>query len=326
VKALVTGASGFIGSHLVDHLLALGYSVRVLLRKSSRLEWLSNLSLEVIYGDLFNEQALAEAVSGVDCIYHSAGVTKAKTPEAYFQANTKGTTNLLAATAQRNRQLKRFVHISSQAAAGPSPTNIPIDEMAPPNPLTTYGKSKWAAELECHSFSNVLPITIIRPPVVFGPRDRDVLEFFRTVNKGLQPIVGFSERYVSLVHVTDLVRGSVLAGESPRAVGQTYFISSKTGYGWKEIGDITAKIIGRRVFRVRIPPPLVFAIASVGEIIARFSGKPALVNLEKARDMVQDYWTCDSSKALRDLGYEQTLTLEEGIRNTVEWYRSHGWL
>lgn len=326
MKALVTGASGFIGSHLVDNLLKRGYSVRVLLRKTSKLEWLSNLPLEFVYGDLFSEHTLAEAVSGVDCIYHSAGVTKAKSPEAYFQGNTKATTNLLASTAQHNRRLRRFVHISSQAAAGPSPTHIPIDETAPPNPLTTYGKSKWAAELECHAFSNVLPITIIRPPVVFGPRDRDVFEFFRTVNKGLQPIVGFSERYISLVHVTDLVRGSILAGESPRAIGQTYFISSKTGYGWKEIGDITAKIIGRKVLRVRIPPPLVFAVASVGEIAARFSEKPALINLEKARDMVQDYWTCDSSKALRDLGYEQSLTLEEGIRNTVEWYRSHGWL
>jgi nucleoside-diphosphate-sugar epimerase len=161
---------------------------------------------------------------------------------------------------------------------------------------------------------------------VFGPRDRDILEFFKTVNKGLQPIVGFAQKYVSLIHVTDLVRGFVMAGESPQSIGQSYFVSSKRPYGWKEVGDLTSRIIGKRVIRVRIPEPAVYVIAAIAEAFAMFSSKPALINLEKARDMVQEYWTCDSSKALREFGYEQQISLEEGILNTVDWYRAHGWI
>jgi len=326
MKALVTGASGFIGSHLVDHLLGKGYSVRVLLRKTSSLEWLEDLPLEIFHGDLFTEPALLEAASEVDYIYHSAGLTKAKTPEGYFRANATGTKNLLLAAQRANPGLKRFVHISSQAAVGPSSSLTPIDETASPHPITSYGRSKWAAEQECENFRGSMAITIVRPPAVFGPRDRDILEFFKTVSNGLQPIVGFEEKYISLVHVTDLVRGFVMAGESPRSIGQSYFVSSKRAYGWKEIGDLTSRIIGKKVLRVRIPEPAVYAIAAVAEALAMFSSKPALINLEKARDMVQSYWTCDSSKASREFGYEQQMSLEEGILNTVEWYRAHRWI
>ena len=171
-----------------------------------------------------------------------------------------------------------------------------------------------------------LPITVIRPPAVFGPRDRDILEFFSTVNKGLQPIVGFSGKYISLIHVADLVRGCVMAGESPNSIGKSYFISSKRAYDWKEIGDLTSRIMGKKVIRVRVPEAVVYLIAAIAEAIAFFSPKPALVNLEKARDMVQQYWTCDSSRALSDFGYEQQIDLEEGIRNTVEWYRARRWI
>lgn len=324
--ALVTGASGFIGSHLVDHLLSKGYSVRVLLRKTSSQEWLSNLPVEVIYGDLFTESGLHDAARSIDYVYHSAGLTKAKTPDEYFRANATGTRNLLLATQKASPALKRFVHVSSQAAVGPSSSLTPIDESVTPHPLTTYGRSKRAAEQECAQMMDSLPITIVRPPAVFGPRDRDILEFFSTVNRGLQPIVGFSAKYISLIHVTDLVRGSVMAGESPNSIGKSYFISSKRAYNWQEIGDLTSRIMGKKVIRLRIPEPAVYFIAAIAEALAFFSPKPALVNLEKARDMVQQYWTCDSSRALSDFGYEQQIDLEEGLRNTVEWYRARRWI
>ncbi len=144
--------------------------------------------------------------------------------------------NLLDATTKHNPSLKRFVHISSQAAVGPSPSRIPITEETAPHPITSYGKSKWQAEEECLKASSDLAITIVRPPVVYGPRDKDVFEFFSTVNKGLQPTVGFGEKLVSMIHVQDLVRGFVMAAESAAAIGRTYFISSKSVYGWKEIG------------------------------------------------------------------------------------------
>ena len=146
------------------------------------------------------------------------------------------------------------------------------------------------------------------------------------MNKGIQPIVGFTEKYVSMIHVSDLVRGCVMAGESTNSIGHTYFISSKNIYGWKEIGDETQHILGRRALRVRLPEAAVFVVAAFAELFALFSSKPALINFEKARDMVQDYWTCDSAKAKRDFGFEQQIPLAEGIRNTVDWYKQHHWL
>ena len=324
--ALVTGATGFIGSHLVELLLKQKYAVRVLLRRTSDTVWLQGLPIEYVYGDLFDTNALREAVAGVDYVFHSAGVTKAKTAAEYFRGNTEGVKNLLDAVTQNNPGLKRFVQISSQTAAGPSPGKTPITEETTPRPITTYGRSKLAGEEACAERLGRIPITIVRPPAVYGPRDRDIFEFFNTMSKGLQPMVGMKEKFVSLIHVGDLVRGFLMAAESENAIGQTYFLSSSQVYGWKEVGEVARRIIGKTAFRVKIPEAGVFAIAAVSEFFGLFSRKPVLINLEKARDMVQDYWTCDSSKANRDFGYVQEITLDEGIRNTVEWYKSKGWL
>ncbi len=326
MKALVTGGNGFIGSHLVELLLKNGYSVRCLIRKTSDTRWLRSLKLEFVYGDLHDPRALEEAVTGVEYVYHSAGLTKAKTKAEYYRANHIGTRNLLDAVATHNHGIRRFVQVSSQAAAGPSESMTPMNEEAAPHPLTTYGKSKWKGEEECLKAMALMPVTIVRPPAVYGPRDRDIFEFFNTMSKGLQPMVGLSEKYVSLIHVTDLVRGFVMAAESEKAVGQTYFISSTQPYGWKEVGEITHRELGKSALRVRIPEFGVYAVAAFAELFAFFSPKPALINFEKARDMVQDYWTCDASKAKRDFGFEQEISLEEGIRSTVEWYRGQGWL
>lgn len=326
MKALVTGGTGFVGSHLVDILLKKKYAVRCLIRKSSDTKWLNDKPIEFVYGDLFDEHALREAVSGVDYIYHSAGVTKAKKKEEYYRANATGTKNILEATLKHNQKLKRFIHISSQAAVGPSETRTPITEERPANPLTTYGKSKWNAEEECHRLMDKFPITIVRPPVVYGERDKDVFEFFNTYKKGLQPMVGFSEKLVSMIHVVDLVRGIVLAGESEKTTGQTYFITSLRQYGWEEIGEATRKAMNKGALRIRLPEFAIYIIAAFAEFFSLFSPKPALINLEKARDMVQNYWTCDPSKAKRDFGFEQEISLEEGIRRTVEWYAEMKWL
>ena len=326
MKALVTGGNGFIGSHLVELLLSKQYTVRCLVRKSSDLKWLNGLNVEFVYGDLFDGDALRVAVTGVDYVYHSAGVTKAKRKEDYYQGNASGTKNILNSVAYNNPGLKRFIHISSQAAAGPSPSKEPITESTPPQPITTYGKSKLQAEEECLRHKGRIPITIVRPPVVYGPRDKDVFEFFNTMNKRLQPIVGFNEKCVSMIHVTDLVRGFVMAAESAAAAGRTYFISSARVYGWKEIGDITQDVLQRRTMKIRIPESAVYVIAAFAEFFSLFSSKPALVNFEKARDMVQDYWTSDASMAKKDFGFEQEISLEEGIRNTVEWYKQQQWL
>ncbi len=324
--ALVTGASGFIGSHLVELLLKKNSQVRCLLRKTSSKKWLEDLPVEFVYGDLFTMDALRDAVSSVDYVYHSAGLTKARTREEYERGNTLGTRNLLDAVLDRNPNVKRFVQISSGAAAGPSPSKAPINEANAPHPITTYGRTKWEAELECLKEAARIPITIVRPPVVYGPRDKDVFEFFHTMSKGLQPMSGLHEKYVSIIHVTDLVRGFVMAAESEKAAGQTYFLTSTSVHGWREIGDLTKKALGRPAVRVKIPEFGIYTVAAFAELFARLSRKPALINFEKARDMVQDYWTSDPSKAKRDFGFEQQISLEDGIRDTIAWYKQEKWL
>jgi nucleoside-diphosphate-sugar epimerase len=216
--------------------------------------------------------------------------------------------------------------VSSQAAAGPSPSKTPITEAIEAQPITNYGRSKLQSELECRTFEGKIKYTICRPPAVYGPRDKDVFEVFHTISRGLQPMIGFHDTFVSLIHVKDLVRGFVMAAESDKAVGQTYFIASSQVYNWKVIGDATRTALGTRALRLRIPIPAVYTIAAIAELLAVFSSKPALINIEKARDMVQNYWTCDPSKARRDFGFEPEISLQDGVSDTIRWYRAQGWI
>jgi dihydroflavonol-4-reductase len=326
MQALVTGASGFIGSHLVELLLKKGYTVRCMLRKSSSTAWLKDLPIEIVYGDVFDVAALEHAVRGVDYVYHSAGLTKAKKKEDYYKANAEGTRLLLDASIKVNPSMKRFVFVSSQTAVGPSPSATPVTEDIPPHPITTYGRSKRAAEEIVLAAKDRLPATIVRLPAVYGPRDKDIYAFFNTMRGGLQPVAGFHDKFVSLLHVADIVRGLVMAGESPVAAGQTYFLSSSRIYGWDEIGKITRQVLGRKALTIRIPEWGIYTISAFAEFFSLFSSKPALINFEKAKDMVQDYWTCDSGKAKRDFGYEQHISAEEGIKETIDWYVKQGWM
>lgn len=325
MRVLITGATGFIGSHLAEKLHQKGYTLRCLVRKTSNLTALSGVPVEYIYGDLFTEAVLKDAVKDVEYIYHVAGITKARTKEEYFRGNELATKNLLEAVQAVQPRLKRFVHVSSQAAVGPS-VNGSIDETTPYHPITTYGISKMEAERDCRRVMDKIPITIVRPPAVYGPRDKDIYQFFNTMSKGLQPMIGFNRKDVSLIYVKDLVEGIVLAGESEKSVGQVYFISSEKFYDWREVGDITAAILGKKVVRIPIPELLVFFVAAISELYSTISKKAVLINWEKAKDIVQDSWTCWIDKAKRDLGFKEAYTLESGITETVRWYRENGWL
>jgi len=323
---LITGSTGFIGSHLAEELHRKGHKLRCLVRKTSNLVWIERLPVEYVYGDLFNEEVLKQSIEGVDYIYHVAGLTKAKSREEYFRGNHLATRNLLNAVREVKPNLKRFILVSSLAAVGPSLDGTPVDENTVYHPITAYGESKMEAEKECLKAADSVPFTITRPPAVYGPRDRDVFEFFNTMNKGLQPMIGFRDKTVSLIHVADLVKGIILAGECPEAVRQAYFISSERFYTWKEIGEATARVMQKKGLRLRIPVSLVYTIAAVSEVFSMATGKAVLLNMEKAKDIVQDSWTCDISKAKRELGFRESYSIEEGIRNTIQWYREHGWL
>jgi len=324
--ALITGATGFIGSHLAEHLAARGYNLRFFVRGSSNLKWIRHLNPDYVHGDFFDAQSLMNAVRGVDAIYHVAGVVASRTKAGFFKGNQHATRNLLQAVQKANPSLSRFVHVSSQTAVGPSPPDKPIDENASYHPVTTYGKSKMEAEKEVMKFDGVMPWTIIRPPAVYGPRDVATFDFFHSASRGLLPLVGFERKLVSLVHVRDLVSGIVLAGEKKEGRNQSYFIGSERFYDWEEIAETTLRVLGRRALKIHVPEPAVFAIAGIAGLFSVFSKKPSVLNWEKGRDMVQKAWTCDITKAKKDLGYKETIGLEDGIRETVAWYKKEGWM
>ena len=322
----VTGANGFVGSHLVDYLLENGNEVRCITRKSSNLRWLENKPVKIYDCGLFDIDGLKEALKDIDILYHVAGVVKAKNEEGYFKGNVETTKNLLEVLLEINPNIKRVVIVSSQTAAGPSTAGEVCTEETEPHPITTYGRSKLAQEKLALSYSEKLPITIIRPPAVFGERDTEIYLFFKTYQKGLMSLVGFDNKEVSLIYVKDVVRGIHLAANSQKAVSQIYFISSKEYYTWPQIGEVLKKVFGKKAVTLRLPHSLIYSIAAVAQFFSMFSSKAATLNIEKARDFVQTYWTCDTSKAERELGYRQEFSLEEGLKRTIDWYLAEKWL
>ncbi len=326
MKALVTGSTGFVGSNLVDALLRQKYQVRCLIRRETKLKTGKDDPVEFITGDYSNQESIEAAVAGVDYIFHVGGVTKSKTKGGYYSGNVKPTISLLNAALAANQNLRRFVLISSQTATGPGKDAIPVDESTPCHPITTYGKSKLAAERECLAAKERIPLTIIRPPAVYGPRDKDIFEFFNSANKHLLAMSGFGKKMLSMVHVYDLVDGIILAAESPKALGQIYFIANERAYDWDALAAITKRALKKWAIKVRIPHSMIYTIATVSEALARIQGKAALINIEKARDMVQKNWICSAEKAVKDLGYQSKLSIEAGIENTITWYRENGWI
>jgi len=325
-RALVSGANGFVGSHLVEHLLARGYDVFCLVRKTSDLTFLSGLNLEYRHGDLRDSDSLKKALKDIDFVFHLAGLTKAKTKEEYFKANALGTKNLISACFEVNPEVKKFIYVSSQAAVGPGKDFQPLDENAECQPITDYGRSKLEGEKEAISFKDKIPIIIIRPPAVYGPRDKDILFFFKMVSKGIIPLFGFKENYISLIYVKDLVRGIVLAAESQASSGKIYFVADEKYYSWSEAGRIIQKVLEVKAFKLRIPVSILFAFAFFSEIFAHLKGKSALINLQKAKELTQRYWLCDASKAKDELGFSAEYDLERGAEETVKWYREYKWL
>jgi nucleoside-diphosphate-sugar epimerase len=277
---LVTGASGFIGSRLSERLAAEGVEFRRLVRDPAK--------------------RVADTDTAVDAVYHLAGVTKALAKSDYHDGNVIFTQHLLEACAKRPPG--RFVHVSSLAAT---------------NPVSAYGASKLAGEELVRSSAIADRAVILRPPVVYGPGDTDVLQFFRTVARGW--IVDPRQR-VSIIHVDDLVEALLLAGRSPSG---TYCVANRDPVEWRELGALAARLMGRKTRNVRLPDWVTWVAAAGSEFVGRVKGKPSILSRDKLREARQPEWVCDPASAL---GFEPRLTLEQGVAQTLAWYKSSGWL
>jgi len=263
---------------------------------------------------------------GVEYVFHAAGLTRARSREEYFAVNAAGTGRLLAAAIASGAPLRRFVYVSSLAAAGPAPTPAPLDETAPPRPIDAYGASKLAGERMVLEQASRLPVTVVRPPGVYGPRDRNFLPLFRLARRlHVMPVIGKASKQASFVHVADLVTGIWLAGSASRAVGETYFVAGGT-HDYHETAGAVSSAIGSRVRLVRVPAPLARLAGELGELKWTLTGRPQILSRRKIHDMLQERWTCSWAKARRELGYRPRLGLAEGMAQTVRWYRRHGWL
>jgi nucleoside-diphosphate-sugar epimerase len=326
IISVVTGASGFVGSHLVDYLISKGHYVKCILRKSSSKKWLEGKPVEIINCGLFDKNALSSVLLDADYLYHIAGVVKAKTYDEYLYGNVETTRILLDVLLNVNPKINRVVIASSFTACGPSFDGMTCNEATKEHPITRYGKSKLEQELLAKKYMDKLPITIIRPPAVFGPRDTEIYLFFKTYKAGLMSLIGFNNKLLNLIYIDDLINGFYLASINEKAIGQIYYIASEKFYTWPQIGDVIAKAFGRKAFTIRIPHFIVYLVAAFAQFFSLFSSKAATFNIEKARDFVQQYWTCDVSKAKSELGFKELFSLENSMKRTIDWYKEMKWL
>ena len=314
---LVTGGTGFIGSHVLERLSALGEGVRALVRRPARLP----AGVESVTGDLVAGAGLDKALDGVDTVIHLAGVTKALRTGDYYAGNAGATRRLAQAIGGREI---RMVHVSSLAAIGPSTNGLPVTEDTPPHPPVTYGKSKLEAE---QIVRELVPQTVIlRPGVVYGPRDTDVFQLLRSISRGIVVEIAGGERRFSAIYVKDLVEGILAASRSPRAAGRSYFMAHPKTLSWDDLSGAAARIMRRTPRRLTIPVPLAMAIGACAEAMARLTGKPGIVSREKVREAGYPLWTCDTSRASAELNFTAPTAIDAGLSETLAWYKEAGWL
>ena len=322
-KAFITGGTGFVGSHLVESLAAHGYSeVRCLVR--TRLKWLEDTDIIPIHGTLGNRSLIEDAVRDVDYVYHLGGVTRAKTYADLHAGNVRATVQLLDAILAVNPGIAGVLVTSSLAAVGAAPGGR-ATETTPLQPISRYGRSKATMEAALKPYRSHLPITVVRPPVVYGPRERDVFTFFKAVQQGIC-LVPRGDPGLTLVHVADLARGMVEATESDATTGETYFIGNDEDISWDKLKRATMHALGTRALTVSMPRSLVLPLATVVEGVSALFGQYPPFNMEKGRELLRAAKICSSDKAARDFGYQPQVSLQEGLRCTIEWYRQQGWL
>jgi len=320
MKALVTGAAGFIGSHLTEALVRKGFEVTCIARKTSNLRWIEHLDLEYIFCDLADIESSAGKIGNFDYIFHLAGVTKALSEKDYFVANAEHTRKLMQVAARGNPELKRFIYLSSLAAVGPSEDGRPVGEDSPAAPVSFYGKSKLGGEKAVREFRDRVPVTIIRPPAVYGPRDPDMFVMFKMIKKGIFPHWG--KCYYSLLYVEDLIRGIIVSAERREAEDKTFFLADEAVYTNEDIAREISAAFGTKALTLRLPRSLLPFLAFFGQKM----DKKGIINTDRIRDIQYSHWTCDGGRAKKELGFKSIITLREGIKWTADWYKIHRWL
>ncbi|HZH03093.1 MAG TPA: NAD-dependent epimerase/dehydratase family protein [Myxococcaceae bacterium] len=328
MKVLLTGATGFLGSYIAEQLAAAGHSVRALVRASSDTRRLEALpGAERVVGTVEDAASVARAMEGMESVIHAAGILKGLGPEDFERVNVGGTANVLEA-ARRTAGFRRLVFVSSIAAVGPSVDGRPVSADHPPAPVTHYGRSKLKAEALLKAAAGEVPSTIIRPPMVYGPRDRETLAFFKSVKSGVMPFVGGGRNTLSVIYVEDCARACVQAlTASGVESGTAFFVEDGQVYVWREMLEELERALGRKaLLRFSVPVSVLTAVALGNEAVAKMTGKPAMLTRDKLNELLAPHWVFDGKPAQKALGWKPEVAWAEGVRRAAAWYRAEGWL
>lgn len=326
MRAVVTGGAGFIGSHLIEALVARGDEVVCIERPDASKRWIADLPVTWEAIGLDDVVALSRVFGGADVVFHLAALTEASSEADFYKVNTEGTAHVLRAASEQDGSAPRVIFLSSLAATGPGRNGDALSPDSIPLPLSHYGNSKLLAEAVVHAYADRVPTTVVRFPSVYGPRERAVLKFFRLVSHGAAITVGAWDRELSLIYVRDAVRGLIAAATARAAVGRTYCLAHPETVTWRDFATVAGQVIGRRPVLVRLPTWVAHWIATGAELCAQLRRKAAILNRERVREMSQQRWVCDPTRAMVEIGFRPTYPIARGVAETAKWYRRMEWL
>lgn len=323
MRALVTGGHGFIGSHLVRLLLEDGVAVRCLSRRAGTPPALADLDVEIVAGDLRRSTGLDDALRGVDRVFHLAGLTSSLTRDAMLETNAGGTRRLLDA-ARRAGLAGRFVLCSSSSVTGPVEPDLPADESTPCKPLTWYAQSKLAAEAIARECMGDVPITILRPPGVYGPRDEAWLPLFQSAAKGIALMAGPPTKAYSLIYATDLAAAFVAAARSDATEGGTYFATHPEIVTLEALVAAAEAAVARPSRRLHVPESLMRLIGALVDLGSQWTGRSSVLGSQRMKEVATGDWTCRGAALERATGWRARVAVAEGFAATAAWYRGEG--
>jgi len=332
MRILVSGASGFIGSGVVAALSEQGHEVCALMRQTASSEFLKGIPFTRLSGDLRDQDSLVRACQNIDAVVHLAGLTAAKNREEFFRFNAEGTKNL-AHAASLSPSVKKFIYVSSLAAGGPSVGLAPKTETDPDHPVSMYGESKLRGEIFLEEFKEKLPYVVLRPPIVYGPRDKNILLMFKTIQKNWMPLLPAKtptgHKYYSAIYVDDFVQAITLLVNAKEELYQNhekFYVSDGKIYTYERIMSLIAEELKVKPIRFVVPSGIVNVLASGGTLLGNMLKKNLPLNRDKLNELNPDYWICSPQKLTDQVGFKPKFTMETGVPETATWYKVNGWL
>ena len=326
MKVLLTGATGFVGSHIVDSLIARGIATAVLLRPTSNRRFIEPHlpRLDMRIGSITDPQSLGPAMRDITHVIHCAGCTKALHVSEFHEVNHLGTRHVVEAINQQPARIQRFIHISSLAAGGPAVPDKPAREDDPPHPISEYGKSKLAGEQAAGRCKS--DYVVLRPPAVFGPRDDGFLSLFKAVKAHILPHLGSNRLALSFVFAKDLAEATVICLTHPAAVGKTFYVASPAIIRAHGLADEIALQMNTWTLPLPLPAAALWPVCVLQEIVSRLTGKPNVLSRQKYAELRAPGWVCDPARLRQELGFVCATPLKAGIAEALAWYRQQGWL